>query len=859
MRDMREELTIDIVPATPSGSRTTLSISTLLTGGRLAVFGRGPDGSLGRTWQLTPNGAWSDWRTLEVPIRSAPAAAQNTDGHLDVFAIGADRRLYNMWQQDDITGWWSEWSLLGPQIRSDPVVVQNGEGRLELFAIGADGRLGHMWQWPRDPGGWSHWETLGPTVRTAPTVFQNADGRLELFAIGPDGLLGHNWQQAPEVGGWSGWRDLEVAIEGEPTLFQNGDGRLELLALGPGGRLGHMWQLRGGAGGWAEWEDLGAEWEDLGSEWEDLGPAIGGKPAVFQNADGRLELFAAGPRGQLGHMWQQESEVGGWSAWEELGPELTGDPSAFQNADGRLEVFAAGPGGELGHTWQLEGPEGSGWSGWETLGPELGATRLAVCQCGDRGTVEETLLREVERRASSSWTLFMPERLSADVCVIGAGPAGVTLSRELIKGGASVILLESGGWTADPLIEELNRGIAEGPLIKDYREYLTDGRSRQVQGAAARWGPGWIMPFGAIDFADRPWVGYSSWPVSQSELAPYELQAAHTFGFEPFPTRHGEGPLVALCYQYPPEPQVFKVTFLELLTSNQFRAEFGTTALQFERGGDRVRSVRCARLAGGEAHVTASTFIVAAGGVENARLLLLNRDAVPDAGDMVGRCFMEHPHVFAGVVRLPDIEELAPYVIGGRRLEVLALADRTQQEERLLNASVQIRREYHTTAPEGFLNCQLILRAEQAPNPDSRVLLGERRDRFGCLQPRLEWRVLEQDWDSIVRTTTRVASEIEVRYDTRVHPTFQPDQPWPGSPTGPNHSEYSTWGYHHLGTTRMSEAPADGVVDRNCRVHGTDNLFICGSSVFPTGSCANPTFMIVTLAHRLADHLVAMR
>ena len=68
---------------------------------------------------------------------------------------------------------------------------------------------------------------------------------------------------------------------------------------------------------------------------------------------------------------------------------------------------------------------------------------------------------------------------------------------------------------------------------------------------------------------------------------------------------------------------------------------------------------------------------------------------------MVGRCFMEHPHLFAGVVRLPEVEELAPYVIGGRRLEVLALADRTQREERLLNASVQIRPETTPPRPKG--------------------------------------------------------------------------------------------------------------------------------------------------------------
>jgi len=62
-------------------------------------------------------------------------------------------------------------------------------------------------------------------------------------------------------------------------------------------------------------------------------------------------------------------------------------------------------------------------------------------------------------------------------------------------------------------------------------------------------------------------------------------------------------------------------------------------------------------------------------------------------------------------------------------------------------------------------------------------------------------------------------------------------------------------GYHHMGTTRMSESPADGVVDKNCTVHGYDNLHIAGSSVFTTGGWANPTLTILALSHRLSDHL----
>jgi choline dehydrogenase-like flavoprotein len=65
----------------------------------------------------------------------------------------------------------------------------------------------------------------------------------------------------------------------------------------------------------------------------------------------------------------------------------------------------------------------------------------------------------------------------------------------------------------------------------------------------------------------------------------------------------------------------------------------------------------------------------------------------------------------------------------------------------------------------------------------------------------------------------------------------------------------STDFYHHSGTTRMSDTPSSGVVDKDCRVHGIENLYVNGSSVMPTSGAANPTFTIVTLAIRLSGHL----
>jgi hypothetical protein len=813
--------------------------------GRLGVFAQSPGGSLGRAWQVAPNGEWSGWADLGIPTKGAPAVVQNADGRVEVFAAGHDGRLGNIWQEMDVAGWWSDWSELGPRIRSVPVAILNDEDRLELFAVGPDGLLGHMWQLPVDVGGWSPWEPLGTTVRSLLTVFQNAAGHLELFAIGPDGLLGHTWQQPRELGGWAQWHDMEPAIGGDPVVFRNADGRLEIFAADLDGRLGHLWQIDpNGRSGWAEWEQLG--------------PLISGPPAVSQNADGRLEVFAPGADGRLGHMWQAGPRgEDGWSPWTELEATISGAPAVFHNDDGRLEVFATGPGGRLGHMAQRS-PNGlDGWSDWAELGPEITGDRIAVCQCGRGGVIDREFLKRVQHRADSPWTLMVPTTTTADFCVIGAGPAGVTVSEGLLLAGATVVMVESGGWNEDPITEELNRGAADGPVINGYPRYLTDGRSRQVQGAAAKWGPGWIMPFLPIDFEPRSWVEHSGWPISHAELVPYETQAVRTFGFDPFPAPEPDGSLRRVSYHFPPEPQLFRAKFLELLTNPRFRVELGATALELYATGDRIDSVRCARLAGGELRISADTVVLAAGGIENARLLLLSQDSLPEPNDMTGRCFMEHPHVLAGGLWLAESEPLRPYFYGGQRLNVLTVADEQQQSERLLNASVQLRRVTWDPSPHVPVQCEVYVRSEQAPNPESRVVLGERRDRFRCPQPSLQWRVLKQDWDSIVRTVELVTADLRRHYDARVGVGVDVRTPWPGDPASPHESHNGTWGFHHMGTTRMADDRADGVVDRNCLVHGASNLYVAGSSVFPTGSCANPTFTIVAMAHRLADHLTS--
>jgi len=149
----------------------------------------------------------------------------------------------------------------------------------------------------------------------------------------------------------------------------------------------------------------------------------------------------------------------------------------------------------------------------------------------------------------------------------------------------------------------------------------------------------------------------------------------------------------------------------------------------------------------------------------------------------------------------------------------------------------------------------LMARAEQAPNPDSRVILSRATDALGCRRGDLDWQMSEIDKRSVLELARAVGREFERLGLGSLEPSswlLDGTNAWPVDPTVGNHP---IGGYHHMGTTRMSDSPRNGVVDANCTVHGYSNLHIAGSSVFTTGGWANPTLTILALSHRLADHL----
>lgn len=516
-----------------------------------------------------------------------------------------------------------------------------------------------------------------------------------------------------------------------------------------------------------------------------------------------------------------------------------------------------------------------------------------------------------------------PPRLEAEVAVVGAGAAGLTLARRLVEGGRSVLLLESGGLDYEAATADLNRGFNVG------QEYypLEDSRLRFLGGTTAIWG-GRVAEFDAIDFEKRAWVPHSGWPIGAEVLAPYYRQARRLLDLPeewPAPQRSLLSRLdpALIAHQdwlidpkfdrfgHAAQRELFDHPRLTLVTHATVRE------IRVASEGGRIEALDVVGPGGEPTEVVAHDFVLAAGGLENPRLLLASNRVMPKGlgndHDLVGRFFMEHPHGRGGRVVAPAglswklIEAFQKRSLGSFEAAALVRpADELQRRRHILNSALALAvrpvaggrqpalTSVYLAAKHRFeptrrgrvawrvyksagralrqsvgpliwwLRSQrkgnelaLVLRAEQAPNPDSRVTLHpNERDETGLPRIVLDWRMSPLDRVSAAELVRTFGEEVRRLRIGKVE-----EAPW-------LHDEANDWvsdplvsvhplgGYHHMGTTRMAEDPRFGVTDGHGRVHGLPNLWIAGSSLFPTGGWANPTLTILALALRQGDRLL---
>jgi choline dehydrogenase-like flavoprotein len=484
-------------------------------------------------------------------------------------------------------------------------------------------------------------------------------------------------------------------------------------------------------------------------------------------------------------------------------------------------------------------------------------------------------------------TLANDTTLEADVCIAGAGAAGMTIAMDLRASGLSVILLESGGAARDAETQELSVGRMVGINTWNLRAM----RIRALGGTTGHWA-GWCRPLMPQDFEPRDYIPNSGWPIRYADMVPWYRRACETLQLGPFAWNASArakaigvtllplGPAVdQRYYQFSP-PTRFASTYggvLEKAENVRVVLHTNVTDIRLEPDGARVSSLKCQTLSGTTFQVHANRYVLALGGIENARVLLASRSqqtsGVANSHDVVGRYFMEHPHYYdsVGLVR-PAKLDLVFYTripsdfkradgTSVRTMGALGLAADVALREKLLNFSVQFQSvsAKSNTGPLSHAMVQRLLvrgrgefraaefnvRAEQSPIADSRVTLTNQRDALAMPRVALDWRIAPEDDVQMRRGLIILASELAAAGIARA---------WV-----PGDASRFIWrqmpGGHHMGTTRMGTDPAVSVVDANCRTHDVENLYVTGSSVFPTAGDSNPTLTIVALAHRLADTL----
>lgn len=507
-----------------------------------------------------------------------------------------------------------------------------------------------------------------------------------------------------------------------------------------------------------------------------------------------------------------------------------------------------------------------------------------------------------------------PPDIQTDICVVGAGACGITLARQLAsESGLRVALLESGPLDFSARAQGLYKGENIGVEYFD----LTLCRLRYFGGTTNHWG-GFCTPATERDFQAMPGVPLTEWPITFSDIESHMMKAEADLGFnrarcEPSTRLNEEG------FSYDGEPDDTLQTVLysildeaKIRFAQRYKPELekqsnldvylntNVTRVQVTPDGRTVQHLACKTLKGTEFNVRAKRYVLACHGIENARLLLASDDVNPNGlgndGDFVGRCFMEHPYAEGSRLILHNKKKFPMYIDTSNAWPkgfsaCLTLPANMTAEHQCLQYYCRMR-SYRTedevlthqavnslfenrnaplqrrdiadikqllgdltgtysaikeklAEPDDYL---LDHRIEQSPNPDSRVVLSDELDALGSRRADLNWQLSDVD----IKTFQAGQDAVVARMSALNIGRFEVQE------LDRSFLEENVGGhYHHIGTTRMAEDSSTGVVDRDCKVFGVDNLYVVGSSVFCRSMFSGPTMAMLGFAYRLADHLKA--
>jgi hypothetical protein len=464
----------------------------------------------------------------------------------------------------------------------------------------------------------------------------------------------------------------------------------------------------------------------------------------------------------------------------------------------------------------------------------------------------------------------LPKR--ADFCVVGSGPAGMSLALELERHGRSVLLLEGGGleWSQE------SQEIYKGEVIGDHYVALDLARGRLLGGNSGHWG-GWSYPLTEYAFMKKSGFEDAQWPIEKKDLDPFTEKARSVL--EISPTRED----VVMDSEF--GIKEFRVAFSKvrfgqkyrdrLMSSQKITCVVNANLTGLKTDGRNVVAATVMNFAGQSGTVKAKHFVLAMGGIENSRMLLWfnhqTNGMLVDPRAPLGRYWMEHPGYKVGNA-LVDLE--IPKTDYHAQQLLLTFTQAVFKKLAILECGIGLvltpsggtkglLKDLLCVAPRAgewvaslagkniVCGTELWASWEAEPVKDNHVKLSDtKRDRFGVPLVELHWKKTARDKTTLQKALMHFSDYLMARNRGRI----RLDE-WVFGKGGYPSNVDDGVSYHHMGGTRMAHTAQNGVVDSNCRVFGQGNLYVAGSSVFPSAGEANPTFTIVQLALRLAEHL----
>jgi choline dehydrogenase-like flavoprotein len=479
--------------------------------------------------------------------------------------------------------------------------------------------------------------------------------------------------------------------------------------------------------------------------------------------------------------------------------------------------------------------------------------------------------------------------IDTDLAIVGGGPAGIALALAMAPSPLRMVMLESGAFGFDGKTQALYGGTESGyPYLK-----LEGSRLRYLGGSSNHWG-GWCRPLSEIDFEARDWMPHSGWPFARREIAPYFKRAQSLVEAGPIvydrgeawtrslgaPLKLADGGVYTSWFQFSRTRDSVLPTHFGHRYGEDLRriprltpyVHANVTGLRLAPDAASLDHLDVATLSGKHFTVRPKITVLATGAMENARLLLASNDVaaqgVGNANDLVGRFFADHaiPRDTATLVVFDG--QLAPFytantILKGAILRATFSPTQDYQRAKSLPGSLttvenevkldELGQAAVTTTANALgvdasgakafsMGCGL----ELAPDPNRRLTLGTERDALGVPRLNLHMQVAYSNFAHYRETMKELGRQLLAARLGMIRLNQKTHADWQG---------VMDWGNHHMGTTRMSADPGKGVVDADGKVHGVGNLYVAGSSVFPTYGASNPTMNLVALTLRLATHL----